>query len=209
MPRKGERKCHGCGTFFDPEYDSSYYSRSGELYCYGCYESAESSASTVVAILPQTEAGDVDNETLYSEVIVTKFDDDFTFYALVDDEICEVDEDSYPDPIAGQHYVRTDAWRGYADFTWLEGFEVVESGWATGFPDETTRRKADLGELFEALRTHELEPPVALYWVFGQTSNIFSVACDIVVKSEDRAQLDAWLEECAGTSAEELHYQLG
>jgi len=209
MPRKGERKCHGCGTFFDPDYDSSYFSRSGELYCFGCYENAETHASTVVAILPQTEADDVDNETLYSEVITTKFDDDFTFYAVVGDESCEVDEDGYPEPVAGQHWVSTDAWRGYSSFDWLEGFETVECGWVTGFPDETTRRKADLAELFEDIRSGELVPPVALYWVFGQTSNVFSIACDIVVKSEDREQLDAWLVECAGTSAEDLRYQLG
>lgn len=209
MPRKGERKCKGCGEFFDPEYDSAYYTREGELRCFSCYEAAEQYASTVVAILPQTEPGDVDNETLYSEVITTKFDDEFTYYSLSEDEIFDAEDESYPEPVKSQGYHRTDGWRGYTTFEFLEGFETVESGWVTGYPDETTRRKADIGELFESLKSGELVPPVALYWVFGITSNVFSVACDIVVRSEDREQLEAWLEECAGTSVEDLHYQLG
>jgi len=219
MPRKGQRKCAGCGEWIQtdweaPDYgDGDYhYSRAGKLFCDGCHQSGHEHASTVVTILPQTEAGDVDNETLYSEVVTTRFDEDFIYFVECDGDYADFeDEDPYPEPVAGQHWVSTDAWRGYVAFDWLEGFEEVVKGggWVTGYSDETTRRKADIGELFEDIKSGELVPPVALYWVFGTTSNVFSTACDIVVKSADREQLEAWLEQCAGTSVEDLRYQLG
>lgn len=224
MPRKGQRKCAGCGEWVQtdweqPGYDGDYrYGRSGNLFCYGCFESAQQYASTVIAIEPQDpSAGDwsltADEEAAlgpWSQITRTIFDEEFVFLVEVDGDYADAaDDDAYPEPVAGQGWHRSDAWRGHATFELLDGFEDVESGWVTGFPDETTRRKADLGELFESLRLGAIVPPVPLWWVFGITSNVFSQTCDIVVKSEDRERLEKWLEQCAGTSVEELRYQLG
>lgn len=217
MARKGQRKCAGCGEWIQtdweaPDYgDGDYhYSHAGKLFCPGCFESGQEHASTVVEFVPRTEAGDVDNETLYNDIIVTTFDEDFVYCVRSDDEYADWEENQdYPEPVKSQHYHRTDAWRGYMEFDWLEGFETVECGWVTGYPDETTKRKADIGELFADLKASKLITPVRLFWVFTPTSNVFSTACDIVVTSKDREQLEAWLEECAGTSVEDLHYQLG
>lgn len=210
MPRKGQRKCQGCGDWVDTLDDcsDSRYSREGELFCYGCWESGESYASTVVEIIPP-EPG-----PFRPQLITSRFDADFNYLQTIydgdnsedDNEDFDWDED-YPAPVVAQGYHRSDAWRGHATFDFAPEFEIVSCGWVTGFPDETTRRKADIAELFEDIKSGAKVAPCTLYWVFGLTSNVFSIAVDIVVATEDRPALDAWLTEI-GNDVETLDAQL-
>jgi len=211
MPRKGQRKCAGCGEWIDTQDDSTMIrgSRAGKLFCEGCYESGEEHASTVVEIVPRTEADDEDNETLYNDIIVTHFDEDFTYIVTCNGEYADAyEDDPLPEPVKSQTWKHTGGYHGYTAFEFLDGFEVVMDGWVTGWPDETTKRKADIGQLFEDIKSGELPCPVRLFWVFGTTSNIFSIATDIVVASADRKQLEEWLVY-VGNDVETLKYQLG
>lgn len=194
MAEKGSKKCAVCGTFVSAEsmdYGEGEWSRSGKFFCRDCYEGGIDDASTLVRF-------DADGDKC-----VTKFDEDFNYWS--EDGY---DGEDYPEPIVGQHYVRTDAWRGYSDFTLAEGFVKLAGGWVTGFPDSSVSRKFDVAEFYQALTTGELTPPADLYWLFAHTSNIFSTACDVICRSEDREVLEKWMAD-NGESVEALYEQLG
>lgn len=180
-------KCSQCETFVNC--DNVYYDKSGDIWCEDCYESITEYLSTAIGIFP-----DGHKETY-------KFDEHFCFDEYLGE--CE-----YPPCIKGQHYVRTDGWRGYQAVDFHDGWTQVSSGWVTGYPDDSTKRKADIAELYEQLYDGELTPPVEVWWVFAITSNVFSTACDIVCRSAELPILEAWLETI-GQSKEDLEYMLG
>jgi hypothetical protein len=182
MAEKGSKKCSGCGGFVtarEMEEGEYRYSRSGKIHCDDCFRAGEDYASTVVLF-----TADGDRYT-------TKFDDDFNYWSDADDDIEWSDE--YPDPISSQHYVRTDAWRGYCAFVFGDEFTELASGWVTDWPDATTTRKFDVGEFYESLVNGVVAPPADLYWVFAHTSNVFSAACDVVCRSADKELVEGWL----------------
>jgi hypothetical protein len=199
MPAKGSRKCAGCGDYVQPAFDEVEWSRDGRLFCYACFENGEQYASRVIEIEPNLDAAT-------SAITTTVFDEDFNYYTTYTDnsetETYGCDEDSYPVPIKSQGYQRTDGWRGYSTFEYLDDYESVASGWVTGFSDETTRRKADINDLLKDLYDGMLVAPCTLYVVMGITSNIFSQTCDVVVASQDAELLDKWLEEIGHSTAQ-------
>jgi len=191
---KGSKKCTVCSKFVTQEeldYGEYVWSREGKFFCRDCYESGIDYASTLVHF-------DADGDKY-----VTRFDEDFTYGS---DEDYETED--YPEPVTGQHYVSTDAWRGYSDFTFAEGFVKLADGWVTGFPDSSVSRKFDVAEFYEALVHRTLTPPADLYWLFAHTSNVFSTACDVLCREADREAIEKWMAE-SGESVEDLHEQLG
>jgi hypothetical protein len=99
----------------------------------------------------------------------------------------------FDDMIKKRNYVRTDGWRGYFDTTPEGEFKKITSGWVTGYPDDTVAYKMDAAELFEKLRDGDVEPPVEIYWLFEPTSNVFSTASEIFVKTADYDKAAEWL----------------
>jgi len=106
--------------------------------------------------------------------------------------------DEYPEPIKKQKWVSSSPYRGYTDWEFVKGYRVIGDGWVTGFPDETTERKIELGEIYQKLENDEILPPVPLYWIFGVTSNVFSTASVLLVKKEDYKAIKKWLQEING-----------
>ena len=113
----------------------------------------------------------------------------------------------YYKPIKEEKWVNTGGYRGHTDWVLNDGFVEYSEGWVTGHPDETTKRKSELSELYDDLRTGKLVPPVTIWWVFGVTSNIFSTASSIIIKKKDMKKLDKWLESI-GHSKESIDYQM-
>lgn len=118
----------------------------------------------------------------------------------------------------GRPYKHTDGWRGYYDTDQMLDFEnklvKVEDGWVTGYPDETTRRKADFHDLFERLvelsEAGEIPEGVTLFVLFEPTSNVFSTACGISCPKAEEEAVRSFLRTAFGETVEkELHHQLG
>lgn len=177
MPAKGTKKCVGCEEYFHPDYDDVYFSASGDMYCWSCYEAQMQYAHTLVFYEP-----DGDNR-------LVKFDDEFVFYDSAD-----WDDYPYPSPVKDVAYHRTDAWRGYYVPSFEDGWVTVSSGWATGYPDDTVQRKLQFNELVQGLTDGVYTSPVEFVVCYCHTSNVFSVGVDISVREEDYDVLMVWLE---------------
>lgn len=177
MPKKGQRKCCSCGDFVE-DFNTSLQ---GKPYCDPCKEAMEEYPSTCVE---------------FPDCIVTRFTGYFG----------DFEDGELPEPVLSEQWHKTDAWRGYTDWTLKPGYEKISDGWVTGMPDESTRRKADLAEIYEQLKSGKLVPPVQMYWLFGITSNVFSTACTLVVKSTDKAALVEWLAsvDCSVEALEDM-----
>lgn len=107
-------------------------------------------------------------------------------------------EGDMPEPIKSEEWVKTDGWRGYTKWKLNDGWVSIADGWITGYPDETTERKRELGEYYEAMSSGKLKPPVDIWWIFGSTSNVFSSTSEIVCREEDEEAVKAWLLEIDG-----------
>jgi hypothetical protein len=44
------------------------------------------------------------------------------------------------------------------------------------------------------LRDERIKPPVALYMIYGATSNVFSTSTPVMIATKDTTQLEKWLE---------------
>jgi len=183
MPRKEEKmKCKICDEKIEKEdLEYTWYTFSGKQVHDSCYNEQIEYASRV------EKFGPGGNES-------TLFNEDFNF---------SEPGESLPEPIKKIEWISTDAWRGYTDWKLQDGFEAVADGWVTGVPDETTSRKARLGDLFEDLKEGKIVPPIDIFWVFGITSNIFSQSSSVVVRKKDKKKLAKWLEEI-GTNVGKL-----
>ena len=162
------KKCTQCEEKFDDFFMDQE--------CEACFNNRFEYASRVVKFDPEG------SET-------TLFDEDYNLETLSDD---------LPEPIKSQKWVATDGWRGYTDWEFLDGFVEVAEGWVTSWPDETVSKKAELAEYFQELMAGDLVAPCDIYWVFGNTSNIFSTASSIVINAGDEELLEEWLLEING-----------
>ena len=158
----------------------TYTTIDGKTACEGCYQQELEYHSTLFCF-----GGDE-----VKELTITKnfgyFDEDGESF------------DSLPLPIKNEKWVNSDGWRGYTEWVLEDGYIKITDGWITGYPEETTRRKAELGEYFEELKNEKIKPPVPIYWIFGLTSNIFSQASCIVIKEKDQDAIEKWLLEING-----------
>lgn len=177
MPKLGERKCPSCEEF-SPTEDWRFGELSKREICYGCYESDCEHASTLVRYTSEGKEAvrfgdDIAHETEYGE------DPPSWFWNIFE----------------ARNYIRTDGWRGHYQTTFNNGFVKLASGWVTGWPDETVSHKRVACDLSGWLGEEEnlLDLPAPIYWLFDPTSNVFSLASDIFVKSEDREAIEGWL----------------
>ena len=90
-------------------------------------------------------------------------------------------------------WVSSDAWRGYTE-TKIKGWDTVLDGWATGgWGDEVARRKERFNLWCQDLLELKLEVPCPVALIFDLTSNVFSTAVTVAVKTEDVAFFKEWL----------------
>lgn len=181
MPAKGTRKCKDCDRYFDPEVDDVRFAADGSIRCWSCFEASEQYAHMM-----KVYGGD----TYYEEPRTVVFDEDFIYW---DSE--EMDDEPFPAPVVDVVYHSTDAWRGYYEPSFEDGWVDFARGWATGWPDETVSHKVQFNELMERLNRGDIVPPCELVFVFCHSSNVFSTGVDAVVREEDEPLLMAWLAE--------------
>ena len=68
--------------------------------------------------------------------------------------------------------------------------------------------KHGFNDFVEQIGAGELECPFELIFAYGLTSNVFSVASDVVIKEEDFEAFSEWIAQEAGLSVEELQRAL-
>lgn len=146
---------------------------SEEEICWGCFESDY--PSTIVKYV-----GD--------EKQVVKYTDHHAW----DEEYGDEPPDWFWKYFGGRKWVSTDAWRGYEETTWKNGFVSIADGWVTGHPDSTVSHKKTAIELNEFMQN--ATTPVPVFWVFEPTSNVFSTASEIFVDHNDKEELVEWLQ---------------
>jgi len=200
MPAKGSRKCTHCDEFYD-EYTFTF---DGEVICYACEESAMQYMSHCIHI------------PAFNVPEIHVFSNDF---GLRDKECWELVYDNesgknlkYPKPIKLEKWVHTDAWRGYTDWEYHDGYMVIGNGWITGWADKYHMRKADLNDLMEQLleRAKNVQDvPVDIWVITGVTSNVFSTAMDFIIREKDEDKLRKYLNAIFETSPEDINDMLG
>jgi len=175
----------------DPNTDTYYEDRFGDFYNEGSYEYMWENPSTIFEIGP-------------NGVITLKFNNSFGMMDMDEDGEMSL---KMPEPIKEEKWANTGGYHGHTDWVLNNGFVKYSEGWVTGYPDETTKRKAELSELYDDLRTGKLVPPVTIWWVFGVTSNIFSTSSSIIIKKKNMKKLNKWLESI-GHSKESIDHQM-
>ena len=104
----------------------------------------------------------------------------------------------YPEVVKKENWIEVKKWRGYTNWELAEGFIEIGDGWLTGLPDRTTGRKIELNDLILDLKNKKITPPCEIYWLFGTTSNVFSIASKIITKEENIGLVEKWLNEING-----------
>jgi hypothetical protein len=108
------------------------------------------------------------------------------------------DDLSYDDTIdpewVSHKRVSIDAWRGYTE-TKLKGWETVMDGWTTGgWDDAIGRRKKRFNQWCQDLIDMKRPTPCPVAVIADQTSNVFSTAMTVAVKTEDVELFKEWLD---------------
>ena len=85
--------------------------------------------------------------------------------------------------VRSQHWVRTDAWRGYVETEAPEAWQRVLNTWSPTVRDSGYRGKMELGEYYSKAAKAGAKVPTV--WVFGSTSNVFSVGVEVYVRKQD------------------------
>jgi hypothetical protein len=98
-------------------------------------------------------------------------------------------------------------YRGYIAVDFEEGYESVANGWTTDRYDDV-KWKWNFNDFMENIIKGELIPPVEVWFIFAQTSNIFSTAVDVVVRTHQSDTFLNWLADEAGLTRDELQEAL-
>ena len=157
--------------------ETHYGNISEEEICWGCYESDY--PSTIVRYTPG-----------HNKEVVR-----FTDHHAYDDQYGDEPPDWFWKYYGGRKWVSSNAWRGYYETTWKNGFVSIADGWVTGYIDDTVSHKHTAVDLNEWLEEWQEEVPVTLYWVFEPTSNVFSTASEIFVDHNDKDELVQYLQD--------------
>lgn len=168
-------KCVDCEDLFNPDQEGRV-TRDGEWLCDSCWCCAEEYMNTLLHYSPDGEQQSL------------RFDKRL---GTVDPEGWE-DGDDLPEPIKAVEYIRTDGWRGYDQPILMDGYTVVADGWATGRHGDVPW-KHSFNDLIGAMGRGELIPPMDVYVIACLTSNVFSMAIDVVVAEADEDALGIWL----------------
>lgn len=116
-------------------------------------------------------------------------------------------EDRSPNGVKGFKYVRTDAWRGYWDPIVEDGFITLASGWSTGNYDDVSWKHA-FNDFVDEIAQGNAECPFEVIFAFGLTSNVFSVASDIIIRTRDLEAFTEWVAEETGYTITQLQKAL-
>lgn len=181
-------KCSSCDQELDQENDFYTYGKEDKIYCESREQSAWEYANTVVVV----QGGEITKYIWCSE---------FGFRNTEDWEEAELDS------VTGFEYIRSDGWRGYWNAQIGEDYVVVANGWSTG-KWEDMAYKHDFNDFVEKIGSGELECPFELIFAYGLTSNVFSVASDVVIKESDLEAFSEWIAQEAGLSVEDLKHSL-
>jgi len=167
-------KCIDCEAVIDVDNDVFRGLDNGGLLCEECEQSAYESASKVFLV----RGGKT------SMYLVTNL-------FAVDEEYLEDAPDLF-----SRKWVSSDAWRGYYETT-IKGYTEVKdlTGWTTGYVDETVARKRGFNQWSQDVIENEIITPFDLAFVFEPTSNVFSTAVGVCVKTGDEDKLKEWLGE--------------
>jgi hypothetical protein len=79
-----------------------------------------------------------------------------------------------------------------------DGFTCVAEGWTTGMYDDV-KWKWDFNEFVNKVHEGELVPPVELFFIFAQTSNVFSTPHNLWYVPTKKNTFLNWLAQEAGT----------
>jgi len=178
-----------CGYEINQDYDFYEYNGKDEIICDGCYESHWESAVMVYEFDPNEES-------------VRRLD-----YAFNLDKTRDVDNyDTYegtPICIKSAGWKSTDGWRGFIDVKFADGYNSIASGWSTDRYDDV-KWKWNFNDFVEQIIKGTLVPPTSVWFVFAQTSNIFSTAADIVLQKKDEKKFLKWLAQETGMTRLQL-----
>ena len=168
-------ECGNCKETINPEVDDCQWSPiAEEWFCWGCYESDTSDASTVTVVV-----GDGEPQKFYVA-------DNFVF-------------NQYGDEPMGfklsRTYTSTDVWRGYYTTT-IEGWVDALNGWTTSaWGDSVGERKSVFNDWMEDIISGDKFPPCQVAFVCDPTSNVFSTAITVLVPADAVDTFRDWLGE--------------
>jgi len=184
-------KCNNCSVDVGDDYFGT--DKNGEVLCEECYYSHWESAVMVYEFDPEDE-------------ILLRTDYAYTLDVSRSTESSEECEGP-PQCIESASWKSTDAWRGYVNVELADGYECVANGWSTGSYDDV-KWKWDFNEFFENIAEGNLVPPVPVWFIFAQTSNVFSTATDVVVRTNQVGTFLNWLADETGMTREQLNSAL-
>lgn len=116
-------------------------------------------------------------------------------------------EERSPNGVKGFKYVRTDAWRGYFDPIIEDGYTTLASGWSTGKYDDVSWKHA-FNDFVDEIGEGKRECPFEIIFAFGLTSNVFSIASDIIIRESDLDEFTEWIAEETGYTIDQLQKAL-
>jgi hypothetical protein len=185
------QKCTECGQEINQDHDFYDYNSKDEIICEGCYEHHWESAVMVYEFDPNEES-------------MRRLD-----YAFTLDKTRDTDNydtfDGTPMCIKGAKWEGN--YRGYIAVDFEEGYESVANGWTTDRYDDV-KWKWNFNDFMDNIINGELIPPVEVWFIFAQTSNIFSTAVDVVVRTHQSDTFLNWLADEAGLTRDELQEAL-
>jgi len=181
------QKCTECGQEINQDHDFYDYNSKDEIICDGCYEHHWESPVMVYEFDPNEES-------------MRRLD-----YAFTLDKTRDTDNydtfDGTPMCIKGAKWEGN--YRGYIAVDFEEGYESVANGWTTDRYDDV-KWKWNFNDFMDNIIKGELIPPVEVWFVFAQTSNIFSTAVDVVTRNHQADTFLNWLADEAGLTRKEL-----
>ena len=169
-------KCHCCEDLYEQD-DIYTYDKDDNPICESCEQSYWDSPITVLRFF-QGEG----RKHYYSPGLGITMDAEYGEY-----------DHSSPDCIDDATWVSY-GHRGHTDITAAAGYETVLQGWVTGMYDDVKYKHA-INYFTEELGEGDLYPPCPVYVVISPTSNVFSMACDIIVPAQHADEFKEWIDE--------------
>lgn len=188
--------CDCCEQEIDQDLDFWAYDRNDEILCEECYHQAMDRATVIQTWSPQ----DQETKKYYYPHEIGKA---FNVYW----EEIYTDDDEHHQPVEDCKWVNSSAWRGYMDVEFKDGWKDIESGWATGYWEDVSW-KHKFNDLVQEIIGENSGCPVMVSIVSSLTSNIFSQATSILVRSKDEETFLDWLENEYGMTREQLKTSL-
>jgi hypothetical protein len=187
------QKCAECERDINQDYDYYDYNLSGDIICEDCESSHWDSAVMVYEYDPNEES-------------MRRIDYAYTLGKTRDIDNYDTFEGT-PVCIKGAKWEGTSGWRGYIAVEFNDGYESVANGWTTDRYDDV-KWKWSFNDFIDRVHDGTLIPPVEVWFVFAQTSNVFSTSTDVVVRTHQADTFMNWLADEAGLTRDELQEAL-